>query len=409
MAMHQSTGALAADTAPSGARRLRIGIVAGEVSGDQLAARLIRALRRHFPDAEFEGIAGPEMQAEGCHSLFPMERLSVLGLTEILGRYLELRRIRKRLVEHFNSQPPDVFVGVDSPGFNLGLEQRLRDLGIPTVHYVSPQVWAWRTWRVRKIRRAVDRILVLFPFETGFYARHDVEATFVGHPLADEIRGDDDPRPHRDRLRLDLDRPTIALLPGSRVSELKALADLFVQSAQWLHRRHPQVQFIAPFVNRRTRLLFEEAIRRQQAWDLPITRFHGHSRDAMAAADVVLLASGTATLEAMLLRRLMVVTYRVSRLSYWMMRAFAHVSLFAMPNHLAGRHLVPELMQDEATVENLGRAVERYLARPLYAREVLLTFEQLGARLRGNASERAAQAIADMLHAAPVASRVPAA
>lgn len=385
------------DDLPAG-QIIRVGIVAGEISGDLLGARLIRALKRHLPQVRFEGIGGPEMITAGCRSLFPIERLSVLGLTEILGRYLELRRLRKQLIAHFLANPPDVFIGVDSPGFNLGVEEQLRDAGIPTIHYVSPQVWAWRTWRVRKIRRAVDRILVLFPFEEGFYARHDVDATFVGHPLADEIRGDDDPRPHRDRLKLDLDRPTVALLPGSRVSELKALADLFVGTAQWLHQRHPDLQFIIPFVNRRTRLLFEAAIKRHEAWDLPIVRYHGHSREVMAAADVVLLASGTATLEAMLLKRLMVVTYRVSTLSYWLMRAFTHISLFAMPNNLAGRHLVPELLQHDAVPENLGKTVERYLERPLYAREALQAFESLAARLRGNASERAAQAVLELLH-----------
>jgi lipid-A-disaccharide synthase len=384
---------------PAGVRRpVRIGIVAGEVSGDFLAARLMHAIKKHLPDARFEGIGGAEMKAEGCKSLFPMERLSVLGLTEILGRYFELRRLRTRLIAHFLETPPDVFIGVDSPGFNLGVEQKLRDAGIPVVHYVSPQVWAWRTWRVHKIRRSVDRILVLFPFEEKFYARHEVDATFVGHPLADEVLGDDDPRPHRDRLKLDVDRPTVALLPGSRVSELKALSDLFVETAQQLHARHPDWQFVAPFVNRRTRVLFEEAIKRHGAWDLPITRFHGHSRDAMAAADVILLASGTATLEAMLLRRLMVVTYRVSALSYWLMRAFSHISLYAMPNNLAGRYLVPELLQHDATAGNLSAAVERYMARPLYARDALRAFESMGKRLRCQASERAAQAVLEVLH-----------
>lgn len=379
-------------------RPLRIGIVAGEASGDLLGARLMQALKKHLPQLRFEGIGGPEMLAQGCRSLFPMERLSVLGLTEILGRYLELRRLRQQLIAHFLADPPDVFIGVDAPGFNLGVEEPLRRAGIATVHYVSPQVWAWRTWRVRKIRRAVDRILVLFPFEQGFYARHDIEATFVGHPLADEIHGDSDPRPHRKPLKLDPDRPTVALLPGSRVSEVRALADVFVTTALWLHARHPDLQLIIPFVSDRTRLLFEAAIKRHQAWDLPLTRFHGHSREVMAAADVVLLASGTATLEAMLLRRLMVVTYRVSRLSYWLMRAFSHISLVAMPNNLAGRHLVPELLQDEATPAQLGAAVERILNRPLYAREALKAFEALGARLRGNASERAAQAILEVLN-----------
>ena len=386
---------------------LRIGIVAGESSGDQLGARLMHALKRQHASIRFEGIGGPEMQAEGCSSLFPMERLSVLGLTEILGRYLELRRLRKQLIDHFLANPPDVFIGVDSPAFNLGIEEILRRAGIPTVHYVSPQVWAWRTWRVRKIRRAVDLILVLFPFEQDFYALHNVQAHFVGHPLADEIRADTDPRPQRVRLKLEPNRPTVALLPGSRTSEVRALADIFVKTALWLHARHPRLQLLIPFVNNNTRALFEEAIKRHQAWDLPITRFHGHSREVMAAADVVLLASGTATLEAMLLRRLMVVTYRVSRLSYWLMRAFSHISLYAMPNNLAGRHLVPELLQDDATPENLGKAVERYLAGPRYAQEVLRQFDLLGAKLRGNASEQAAQAIFSLLARRPVVGQAP--
>jgi len=385
-------------------RPVRIGIIAGEASGDLLGARLMSAIRRHLPDVRFEGIGGSEMQAGGCNSLFPMERLSVLGLTEIIGHYVELYRLRKHLIAHFLANPPDIFIGVDSPGFNLGVEEQLRRAGIATVHYVSPQVWAWRTWRVQKIKRAVDRILVLFPFEQGFYAKHGVEATFVGHPLADEIHGDDDPLPHRARLKLDLKRPTVALLPGSRVSEIKALADLFVETCQWLIARHPQIQFVIPFVNRRTQVLFEEAIRRHQAWDLTIKRFIGHSREVMAAADVVLLASGTATLEAMLVRRLMVVTYRVSRLSFWLMRAFSHISLYAMPNNLAGRHLVPELLQNDATPEKLGTAVERYLSRPLHAREALKMFERLAERLRGNASEQAAQAVLEVLqtHNPPV-------
>lgn len=386
---------------PDVAGTIRIGIVAGEASGDLLGARLMRALKELLPNARFEGIGGPEMQAEGCVSLFPMERLSVAGLTEILGRLRDLHRLRRDLVRHFLGHPPDVYIGVDSPGFNLGVEERLRAAGIRTVHYVSPQVWAWRTWRVHQIRRAVDRILVLFPFEAPFYARHEVEATFVGHPLADEISGDRDPRVWRERLGLDPGRPTVALLPGSRVGELRALADVFVETAQWLHRRHPDIQFAAPFITRRTRLLFEEAIRRHQAWDLPITRFHGHSRDVMAAADVVLLASGTATLEAMLLKRLMVVTYRVSAVSYWIMRMLTHIRLVAMPNHLAGRHLVPELIQHESEPELLGKAVERYLARPLYARDVLQAFETLGRQLRGNAARRAAEAVVEVVRTVP--------
>lgn len=378
-------------------RILRIGIVAGEVSGDTLGARLIKALKQYQPDAEFVGVGGSEMQAAGIRSLFPMERLSVLGLTEILGRYRELHRLRKNLVQQFLANPPDLFIGVDSPGFNLGIEEQLRRAGIPVIHYVSPQVWAWRSWRVHKIRRAVDRILVLFPFEKTFYDKHDIDAVYVGHPLADEVQGDYDAREYRDRLKLDLERQTVAMLPGSRVSEVRALADVFVETALWLHARNPDCQFAVPFVNRRTRDVFEAAIKRHQAWDLPLTRYHGHSRDVMAAADVVLLASGTATLEAMLLKRLMVVTYRVSRLSFLIMRLFSHIRLVAMPNNLAGYHLVPELLQDDATAENLGRTVERYLARPIYAREAIAVFSRLGERLRVNAAERAARAVLELL------------
>jgi len=355
----------------SGSQRpLRIGIVAGEPSGDLLGARLIRALRSVLPGAIFEGIGGPEMEAEGCQSLYPMERLSVAGLTEVLGRFRELHRLRRNLVRHFIDQQPDVFIGVDYPGFNLGLEERLRRHGIRTVHYVSPQVWAWRTWRVHQIRRAVDRILVMFPFEAPFYARHGIAATYVGHPLADEIPGDRNPRDWRTRLGLDPDRPVVALLPGSRTGELKSLADVFVETAIWLHQRHPKLQFAIPFVNQRTRLLFEAAIERHRA-------------------------------EAMLLRRLMVVTYRVSTISYWLMRAMTHIRLVAMPNNLAGSHLVPELIQHEARPELLGRAVERYLSRPLYARDVLATFERLAGLLRNNAALRAAEAIAEVLRTVP--------
>ena len=389
--------ALSNDPAVGARHPLRVGIVAGEVSGDQLGARLMRALKQQYPGVRFEGIGGSEMLAEGCHSLFPIERLSVLGLTEILGRYRELRNLRASLIRHFRENPPDVYIGVDSPGFNLGIEQCLRDAGIATVHYVSPQVWAWRTWRVKKIRRAVDRILVMFPFEQPFYARHEVKATFVGHALADEIQPAGDPRPYREPLGLKPDLPTVALLPGSRVSELRALADTFVKTAQWLYQRNPQVQFVIPFVNRRTRVLFEEAIKANQAWDLPIIRFHGHSRDVMRAADVVLLASGTATLEAMLLGRLMVVTYRVSAISYWLMRMLSHIRLVAMPNHLARSHLVPELIQHQARPELLGQTVARYLARPLYARDALQKFDQLAAQLRCNASEKAAQAVLEVI------------
>jgi len=372
---------------------VRIGVVAGEVSGDLLGARLIKALRKRLPDVEFEGIGGPEMVALGCNSLFPMERLSVLGLTEVLGRYLELRRIRTRLRRHFLDNPPDLFIGIDSPGFNLGLEHALRRAGIHTVHYVSPQVWAWRSYRVRKIRKSVDRMLTLFPFEEKFYRSHGVPVEFVGHPLADEIPEHVDIRGVRDRLKLPREQIIVGMLPGSRVSELRAHADVFVRTALWLHRRHPHMHFVTPFVNRRTRQIFEDAIRNNAAWDLPLTRMHGHSRDAMAASDIVLAASGTATLEALLLKRLMVVTYRVSWLSYGLIKLFSHVRRYSMPNHLAGRTLVPELLQRDAVPEKLGAEIENQLANPGRGRTTLRAFEKIRRELRRGASDRAAEAV----------------
>ena len=378
---------------PRSTSTVRIGVVAGEVSGDLLGARLIQALRKCLPAVEFEGIGGPEMMALGCNSLFPMERLSVLGLTEVLGRYRELRAIRARLRRHFLDNPPDLFIGIDSPGFNLGLEHALRRAGIRTLHYVSPQVWAWRSYRVRKIRKAVDRMLTLFPFEEQFYRSRDVPVEFVGHPLADEIPEQVDMRLVRAQLKLPPDRIIVALLPGSRVSELRALADVFVKTALWLHARHPDMQFIVPFVNRSTRQMFEDAIKHNSAWDLPLTRLHGHSRDALGAADVALVASGTATLEALLVKRLMVVTYRVSWPSYMLIKLFSHVRRYSMPNNLAGYALVPELLQRDAVPEKLGGGIEDLLTHPDRGRETLQAFGKIHEQLRRGASERAADAV----------------
>ncbi len=376
---------------------VRIGVVAGEMSGDLLGARLMAVLQQRLPAVEFEGIGGPEMVARGCRTLFPMERLSVLGLTEVLGRYRELHAIRSQLRRHFLQHPPDVFIGIDSPGFNLGLELALRRAGIRTVHYVSPQVWAWRSYRVHKIRKAVDRILTLYPFEEEFYRKHEVPVEFVGHPLADEIPQEVNRDEVRARLKLPLDRTLVALLPGSRVSELRAHADVFVQTALWLHDRHPDMQFILPFVNRETRQIFEDAIKRHSAWDLPLTRLHGHSRDALGAADVALLASGTAALEALLIKRLMVVTYRVSRISYVLIKMFSHIRRYSMPNNLAGRALVPELLQGDAVPRKLGMEVEYQLTHPGLASETLATFGQIHAQLRRGASKRAADAVMQVL------------
>ena len=375
---------------------VRIGIVAGETSGDLLGAGLMRELKQRLGAVEFEGIAGPRMQAEGGLSLYPMERLSLIGF-EALRKYRSILAIRQALTQRFLDRPPDLFIGIDAPDFNLVLEQRLRAAGVPTVHYVSPTVWAWRGYRLRRIRQAVDRMLTLFPFEARYYEEHRVPVTFVGHPLADQIPEDYDSATFRDQLNLPRDRTLVALLPGSRVNELYRHADLFVQTAQWLHSRTPTMHFVAPFVNAETQALFVAALDRHHARDLPLTLLTGHSREALAACDVVLLASGTATLEAALLRKLMVVTYKVSALSALLIRLFSHVKLYSLPNNLAGRELVPELLQDNAVPEKLGAAVEYYLAHRRHAESVMHELRAMHVALRQGADVRAAQAVLEIL------------
>lgn len=375
---------------------IRIGIVAGEVSSDLLGAGLMQELKQRLPGASFEGIGGPAMQALGCRSLHPMEKLSVIGF-EGLSKYPELRRIQHRLAAHFLSDPPQMFIGIDVPDFNLGLEERLKAAGIRTVHYVSPTVWAWRGYRIRKIHRAVDHMLTLFPFEAKYYRAHRVPVTFVGHPMADQIDEAYDRNAIRRRLNLPEKETVIALLPGSRMNELKRHADLFVETALWLHRRNRKLRFIAPFVDEQTQAVFVASLERHGAQGLPLTRVLGKSRDALGACDIALLASGTATLEAALLRKLMVVTYKVSPLSYVLIRMFAHVNQYSLPNNLAGRKLVPELMQSDAQPEKLGHAVENYLTHPKQAKSVLNALGRIHRTLRRNANVRAAEAVIKFL------------
>lgn len=376
-------------------RPLRIGIVAGETSGDLLGAGLIRSLRQRLGDVEVEGIGGPLMVAEGCRSLFPMEAITLIGLGDI-GKLFSIFGIRRRLRNHFLDNPPDVFIGVDVPDFNLGLEDRLRGAGIPTVHYVSPTVWAWRGYRIGRIRRAVDLMLTLFPFEEKFYLRQGMRVAFVGHPLADVIPLRYDPRRARRVLGLREDEQIVALLPGSRRSELERHADLFVLTAAWLARRHRNIRFIAPFVNEGTRGLFEQALARHGV-DLPLVMRTGQSREAMAAADVVFLASGTATLEAALLRKPMVVTYRLPWLTYHLVRLVSHVQMYSLPNNLAGRRIVPELLQHDATPEKCGAAIETTLSDTEGARDRARTLAEIHRTLRCDANERAASAVVELL------------
>ena len=363
-----------------------------------LASGLIEALRARVPGARFEGIAGPRMLAAGCETLYPMERLSVMGLFEVFGRYLELIPVRRQLARRFTENPPDAFIGVDAPDFNLSLELALRGAGVKTVHFVSPSVWAWRRYRLNKIARAVDMMLALFPFEPPIYDAHSIPVRFVGHPLADEIAMRTSRDAARARLSLDPGARIVALLPGSRVSELRRLAEPLARTARWVHQRRPEVRFVAPLVDGATRDFFSRALA-EHAPDIRCDLLVGASRDAMAASDVILLASGTATLEALLLKRPMVITYRTMHLTWILGRAMLHVDHVGLPNLLAGARLVPELLQDDATPERLGPALLDRLDHPGRQRHVLEEFDRIHRALRNDAYTKAAEAVLEVVAA----------
>ncbi|MBF2760932.1 MAG: lipid-A-disaccharide synthase [Ectothiorhodospiraceae bacterium AqS1] len=369
---------------------LKLAIVAGEPSGDLLASALIRALRARRPDLHCEGIAGPAMIDAGCDRIAPLERLSVMGLVEVLGHYPGLAWLRRRLIRRWIQNPPDIFVGVDAPDFNLSLELALRRAGVRTVHFVSPSVWAWRQYRVRKIKRAVDLMLTLFPFEEDFYAEHGVPARFVGHPFADEIEMEPDKDEARARLGLASQGTIVALLPGSRIGELRALAAPIASTARWIHRRRPDIRFVGALADSPTHQRFSQALARH-APDIPCDLFVGCARDAMAASDTVLLASGTATLEAMLLKKPMVITYRTMRLTWALGRRLLRAPHIGLPNLLAGERTVAEILQDEATPDRLGPAVLECLDHPQPER--IDTFRRIHRRLRNDAAAKAADAV----------------
>lgn len=385
-----------AETGQVSSRKVTIAIIAGEASGDILGAGLIRSLRKRYPKARFVGIGGDEMIAEGFHSLVPMERLSVMGLVEVLGRIRELFSIRARLLEYFFTTPPDVVIGIDSPDFTLAIERRCREAGIPSVHYVSPSVWAWRQKRIFKIAKSVDLMLTLFPFEARFYEEHNVPVAFVGHPLADRIPMQPDTGAARKALGLNLDQPVLAVLPGSRGGEVERLGTLFLEASRWLQERRPDIQLVIPCVNRDREKQVEGLVEALEV-KLPVTLVRGRSREVMAASDVVLLASGTATLEAMLLKRPMVVGYRLSNLSYKLLSHLVKVPWVALPNLLAQKGLVPELLQDDATPEALGAAVLERMENTEEREQLQQAFSELHESLRQNADERAATAISELM------------
>lgn len=375
---------------------MRIGIVAGEASGDLLGAGLIAALRELLPGAQFEGVAGPLMRAAGCHALYPVEQISVMGLVEVLRHLPRLLHMRADLARNFITSRPDVFIGIDAPDFNLGLERRLKRAGIPTVHYVSPSVWAWRRGRLRGIAQAVDLMLTLFPFESAFYQEHGLRERCVGHPLADSIAEQTDRQSARKALGLAANGVLVALLPGSRRGELRYLAEPFLRTALWLRERRPELQFVAPLATPATREQFEK-IRQHVAPDLPVTIIDGRSREIMAAANAVLVASGTATLEALLLKRPMVVAYRLSGFSHWLLKRMVKTPYIALPNLLAGRPLVPEFIQDAVTPAHLGQALLDFLDSPERIARIEQDFADIHHDLRRDASRQAAEAIVRLI------------
>jgi len=369
---------------------LRIALVAGEASGDILGAGLMRALKAQHPAVEFIGVGGPLMQAEGLTSYFPMERLSVMGLVEVLGRLRELLKRRKKLINDLIAEKPDVFIGIDAPDFNLNIELKLRQAGIKTVHYVSPSVWAWRQKRVLKIREGCDLMLTLFPFEAKFYEEKGVPVRFVGHSLADAIPLEADRAAARAELGLP-DGPLVALMPGSRGGEVGRLGALFLDTAQRLRAMRPGVRFVMPCANPERRAQLEELLAGR---DLPLTLLNGQSHLALAACDAVLIASGTATLEALLYKRPMVVAYRLAPLTFWILKRMVKSPYVSLPNLLAQRLLVPELLQDDATVEALAQTLSPLIEG---GEEQTRGFDEIHRTLRLDASNQAADAVLKLI------------
>lgn len=375
-------------------RPLRIGIVVGELSGDTLGEGFIKAIRARYPDAEFVGIGGPKMNALGCQSLFDMEELAVMGLVEVLGRLPRLLKVKAELVKYFTANPPDVFVGIDAPDFNLRLELSLKQAGIKTVHYVSPSVWAWRQNRIHGIAAATHLVLAFLPFEKAFYDKFNVPCDFIGHTLADSIPLASDKLAARQLLGLDEQRRWLAVLPGSRGSEMKMLAEPFIATCQKLQARYPDLGFVVALVNAKRRAQFEQAWQ-QVAPELNFVLVDDTARNVITAADVVMLASGTVALECMLLKRPMVVGYRVNAFTAFLAKRLLKTPYVSLPNILAGEELVKELLQDHCTVDNLYHEVSRLLESDNQA--LMDKFTEMHQWIRKNADQQAAQAVLNLI------------
>jgi lipid-A-disaccharide synthase len=377
----------------------RIALVAGEASGDVLGAGLVEALRERFPDAQFAGIGGPAMRAAGFETWFDASELAVMGLSEVLSHLPRLLQLRRALRERVLAWKPDVFVGIDAPDFNLGVERWLKRRGVRTVHYVSPSVWAWRESRAEKIGRSADRVLCLFPMEPAIYARHGVDARFVGHPLADAIALDPDRAAARDALDLAFHAPALALLPGSRLGEIERMLPPFLEAATLVTERIADLALLLPAANAGCRQAIEAQLRRFPALAARVRLLDGQAQAAMIAADVVLLASGTAALEAMLCKRPMVVGHRIAPATYRIVKALGLLKshYVSLPNVLAGEEVVPELLQDACTPRNLAAAVLQWFEQPEAVAALRPRFRAIHESLRRDASARAADAMVELL------------
>nr|WP_314116003.1 lipid-A-disaccharide synthase [uncultured Aggregatibacter sp.] len=377
-----------------------IAIIAGEVSGDILGAGLIHALKARYPNAKFIGIGGERMIAEGFETLFDMEELSVMGLVEVLKHLPRLLKIRRNIIEQLSALKPDIFIGIDAPDFNLDVELKLKQQGIKTIHYVSPSVWAWRQKRVYKIAAATNLVLAFLPFEKAFYDRFNVPCRFIGHTMADAIPL----KPNRDEacqlLNLEPAQRYVAMLVGSRGSEVEFLSEPFLQTAQLLHQRYPDVKFLVPLINQKRRQQFEQ-IKQRVAPELDMILLDGNARAAMIAAEATLLASGTAALEAMLCKSPMVVGYRMKPFTYFLAKRLVKTKYVSLPNLLADEMLVPELIQEDCNPTKLAEKLSLYLSEDKSAvqnRHVLLQrFAELHQRIQCNADQQAAQAVIDLL------------
>ncbi|TDX12941.1 lipid-A-disaccharide synthase [Buttiauxella sp. BIGb0552] len=376
-------------------RPLTIALVAGETSGDILGAGLIRALKARHPDARFVGVAGPLMQAEGCEAWYEMEELAVMGIVEVLGRLRRLLHIRADLTHRFTELQPDVFVGIDAPDFNITLEGNLKKQGIRTIHYVSPSVWAWRQKRVFKIGRATDLVLAFLPFEKAFYDRFNVPCRFIGHTMADAMPLDPDKNAARATLGISPDAKCLALLPGSRGAEVEMLSADFLKTALLLRERFPGLEIVVPLVNAKRREQFER-IKAEVAPDLTMHLLNGQGREAMVASDAALLASGTAALECMLAKCPMVVGYRMKPFTFWLAKRLVKTDYVSLPNLLAGRELVKELLQEECEPNALAQALGPLLEDGAQSHQIHDTFRELHQQIRCNADEQAADAVLEL-------------